>query len=106
MVKQTAYIWKLEKTVIKFSSYTNHLQFSFCCHHNKILPKDLQLKSRIKTKRSKAILQSAGQELLEEQIYINDFIPDRLKGKNLESMIPEEFNIIEKIHQNLCKTNN
>ena len=30
----------------------------------------------------------------------------RLKGKNLESIIPEEFNIIEKIHQNLYKTNN
>ena len=33
-----AKIRKLEKTMI---SYTNHLQFSFRCHHNKILLKDL-----------------------------------------------------------------
>ena len=32
-----AKIRKLEKTMIKYSSYTNHLQFSFRCHHNKIL---------------------------------------------------------------------
>ena len=52
-----AKIRKLEKTKIKYSSYTNHLRFSLRCHHNKILPKDLQLKSRIKTERSKIILQ-------------------------------------------------
>ena len=46
-----AKIRKLEKTV----SYG---------HHNKILPKDLQLKSRIKTERSKIILQRAGKLLL------------------------------------------
>ena len=55
-----AKIRKLEKTMIKYSSYTNHLQFYLRCHHNKILPKNLQLKSRIKTERSKIILQSAG----------------------------------------------
>ena len=27
-------IQKLEKTMIKYSSNTNHLQFSLCCHHN------------------------------------------------------------------------
>ena len=43
--------------MIKYSSYTNHLRFSLRCHHNKILPKDLQLKSRIKTERSKTILE-------------------------------------------------
>ena len=48
-----AKIRKLEKTMIKYSSYTNHLRFFLRCHHNKILPKDLQLKSRIKTERSK-----------------------------------------------------
>ena len=42
-----AKIRKLEKTKIKYSSYTNHLRFSLRCHHSKILPKDLQLKSRI-----------------------------------------------------------
>ena len=64
-----AKIWKLEKTMIKYSSYTNHLRFSVCSHHNKILPKDLQLKSRIKTKRSKIILQRAGKLLLQERVY-------------------------------------
>ena len=43
-----AKIRKLEKTLIRYSSYTNHLQFSLCCHHNKVLPKYLQLKSRIR----------------------------------------------------------
>ena len=36
-----AKIRKLEKTIIKYSSYTNHLRFSLRCHHNKILLKDL-----------------------------------------------------------------
>ena len=37
-----AKIQKLEETMIKYSSYTNHLRFSLGCHHNKILLKDLQ----------------------------------------------------------------
>ena len=57
-------IRKLEKTMTKYSSYTNHLRFSLRCHHSKILPKDLQLKSRIKTEQSKIILQRAGKLLL------------------------------------------
>ena len=36
-----AKIRKLEKTIIKYSCYTNHLRFSLRCHHNKILLKDL-----------------------------------------------------------------
>ena len=32
---------------LRFERYfSNHLRFSLRCHHNKILPKDLQLKSR------------------------------------------------------------
>ena len=42
-----AKVQKLEKTMIKYSSYTNYLRFSLHCHHNKILPKDLQLKSKM-----------------------------------------------------------
>ena len=38
-----AKIRKLEKTMIKYSSYTNHLRFSLRCYHKKILTKDLQL---------------------------------------------------------------
>ena len=48
-----AKIRKLEKIMIKYSSYADHLRFSLRCDHNKILPKDLQLKKRIKTKQSK-----------------------------------------------------
>ena len=101
---------KLEKTMIKYSSYTNHLRFFPCCHHNKIPPKDLQLKSRIKTERSEIILQHAGELLLQERTHINHVIRDRLKnsieqlkGKVLESITPEEFNLVEKIHEILCK---
>ena len=105
-----AKIRKLEKTMIKYSSYTNHLRFSLRCHHNKILPKDLQLQSRIKTERSKIILQRAGKLLLQERIHINHVIRDRLKnsieqskGKILESITPEEFHLVEKIHENSYK---
>ena len=67
-------------------------------------------KSRIKTERSKTILQRAGKLLLQERIHINHVIRDRLKnsieqfkGKILESITPEEFHLVEKIHQNSCK---
>ena len=79
-------------------------------NHNKILPKDLQLKSRIKTEPSKIILQCTGKLLPQEQIHINHVIHDRLKnsikqlkGKILESITPEEFDLVEKIHENLYK---
>ena len=101
---------KLEKTMIKYSSYTNHLRFSHRCNHNKILPKDLQLKSTTKTKQSKIILQRAGKLLLQERIHIYHVIRDRLKncieqlkGKILESITLEEFDLVEKIHENLYK---
>ena len=66
--------------MIKYSSYTNQLRFAFRCHHNKILPRDLKLKSGIKTERSKTILQHAGELLLRDGIHINQFIRDRLKN--------------------------
>ena len=47
---------KLEKTMIKLLSYNNHLRFFLHCHHNKILQKDLQLRGRFNTKKSKLIL--------------------------------------------------
>ena len=56
------------------------------------------------------ILQHAGKLLLQEQIHINHVICDRLKnsieqlkGKILESITPEEFHLVEKIHENLYK---
>ena len=48
-----ARIRKLEKTMIKYLSSTNHLRFSLCIHHSRVLPKGQNLKSRIKTKQSK-----------------------------------------------------
>ena len=61
---------KIEKALIKYSSYTNHLQFSPRCHCNKILSKYLQLKNRIKTELIKTILQRAGKMLLQEWMHI------------------------------------
>ena len=50
------------------------------CHHNKIVPKDLQLKRIIMTERSIIILQRVGKLLLKERIHINQVIRDRLKN--------------------------
>ena len=93
--------------MIKYSSYVNHLRFSLRCHYNKILPKDLQLKKRIKTERSKIILQCDSKLLLRERMHMNHVIRDRLKNsieqlkiKILESMRPEEIHLVEKIHEN------
>ena len=103
-------IQKLKKTMIKYSSYANHLRFYLLCHHNKILPKDLQLKSRVKSERSKIILQRGGKLFLQELIHINHVIRDRLKnnieqlkGKILTSIASEEFHLEEKVHENLYK---
>ena len=96
--------------MIKNSSYTSHLPFSLRCSHNKILSKDVQLKNRIKTEHCKTILQRAGKLLLQERIHSNHVILERLKnsieklkGKLLESITPEEFHLVEKIHQNSYK---
>ena len=95
---------KIEKALIKYSSYTNHLQFSPRCHCNKILSKYLQLKNRIKTERSKITLQRAGKLLWHERIHINHLIGDRLKNsiEQLKGKIltPEEFHLVEKIYEN------
>ena len=74
-----AKIRKLEKTMNKYPTYTNHLRFSLRCHRNKILPKELQLKTRIKTGRSKILLQY-NKLLLQERIHINHAIGYRLKN--------------------------
>ena len=76
--------------MIKYSSYTNRLRFSL--------------------ERSKIILQRAGEVLLQDWIYINNVIRDRLKssieqlsGKILEPKTLEEFPLLERIHKNLYK---
>ena len=92
--------------MVKFSSCTNDLRLSLRCHHNKSLPKDLQLKSRINTEHSKIILQCACKLLLQERIHINLVIRDELKnsielleGKILQSITPEELHLVENIHK-------
>ena len=103
-------IRKLEKNMIKYLSYTSHLRLSLCCHPNKILSKDLQLKSRIKNERNKTIFHHAGKLVLVKQINISHAIHEKLKnsieqlkGKTLESITLKEFHVVEKIHQNLYK---
>ena len=56
------------------------------------------------------ILQRTGKLLLQERIHIYHVIRDRLKnsieqlkGKILESITPEEFHLVEKIHENLYR---
>ena len=90
--------------MIKYASYTNHLRFSLRFHHNKILPKDLQLKSRIRTERSKIIFQRFGKLLMQERIHINHVIRDRLKNsiEQLKGKILE-FHLIKTIHENSYK---
>ena len=71
----------------------------------KITLKDLQPKIRIKPERSKTVLQSASNLL-----HLNHVMLDRLKnnigqlkGKIRESITPEEFHLVERIHQNSYK---
>ena len=71
----------------------------------KITLKDLQPKVRIKPERSKTVLQSASNLL-----HLNHVMLDRLKnnigqlkGKIKESITPEEFHLVERIHRNSYK---
>ena len=100
-----AKIRELDKTIIKHSFYTNYLRFFLRFHNNKILTKDLQLKSKIMTERSKTILNL----LLKERVYINHVIRDKLKNSieqlkaKLKSETPAEFHLVGQIHQNFYK---
>ena len=78
--------------MIKYSSYTNQLQFFLCYHYNKILPNDVQLNNKTKTKQSKTILQRPVKLLLQQRTHINHVISDsllesiqRLKGRILNT---------------------
>ena len=104
-----AKIRELEKTMIKYSRYTNHLRFSLRCDQDKVLPKDLQLKSRIKIEWNKTT-HCTGKLLSQERIHINHVTRDRvsnsieqLKRKISESITPEEFHLVEKIPENSNK---
>ena len=107
-----AKIRKLEKTMIRYLSYSNHSWFSllFVRCHNKILAKNQQVKSKIKTELTITILTFAGNFLWQEWVHINHFIRGKfknnikqLKGKILESMTPGKFYLVKKFHQILYK---
>ena len=97
-------VWKLEKTMIKCSSYTNRLVFSLCCHHNKVLPKDVQLKSRMKTKRIKTILERTSKFLLQEQIHINHVVHQRPKN-SMEQLKDKRISFLRKRFIKSCIRN-
>ena len=86
---------------------TSHLQIFCHCHHNKILPKDPQLKSRIKTEQSKTIWQwaVAGANIY-QSCYRDRFKSSikQLNGLVLESITPDEFHLVEIIDQNSNKS--
>ena len=95
----------LERTRIKYAKYTNHLRCSLRCHHNNLIPKDLHLKSRIKTSRSKQILERASRQLLQERININHSRRNRLKinidhqTQHVKSTLhPQHFEELNNLH--------
>ena len=95
----------LERTGIKYAKYTNHLRFSLRYHQNNLIPKDLCLKNRIKTRRSKQILDRASRQLLQERININHNRRNRLKisidhqTQHLKSALhPQHFEDLHNLH--------
>ena len=82
------------ETMIKYSLHSNSLQFLFYQHSN-IPPRDLQLKIRNNTERSKIILQRTDKLLLQGRIHINRVMHDSLKNstEQLASQRLESINI-------------
>ena len=97
----------LEKTRLKYARYTNHLRFSLRCHHNNLIPNDLYLKSKLKTPKSKQILERASHQLLQERIHINCNRRNRIKTSldkqtdHIQSILqPEHYNQLVTYHNN------
>ena len=97
----------LEKTRLKYTRYTNHLRFSLHCHHNNLIPNDLYLKSKLKTPKSKQILERASHQLLQERIHINHNRKNRIKTSldkqtdHIQSILqPEHYNQLVTYHNN------
>ena len=70
--------------------------------------KDLKLKSRIKTEQSQIILQRlvnccCKSGYISIMLYVIGSIIEQLKGKTLESITPDEFHLVEKVHENSYK---
>ena len=96
---------RLERTRFKYAKYTNHLRFSLRCQHNNLIQKDLCLKNRIKTSRSKQILDKASCQLLQERININHNRTNHLKisidhqTQHLKSTLhPQHFEDLHNLH--------
>ena len=97
----------LEKKRLKYARYTNHLCFSLPCHHNNLIPNDLYLKSKLKTPKSKQILERASHQLLQERIHINHNRRNRIKipldeqTDHIQSILqPEHYNQLVTYHNN------
>ena len=100
----------LEKTRLKYARYTNHLHFSFHCHHNNLIPNGLYLKSKLKTPKSKQILERASHQLLQERIHINHNRRNRIKTSpdkqtdHIQSILqPEQYNQLVTYQSNTYK---
>ena len=97
----------LEKTRLKYARCTNHLRFSLRCHHNNLIPNDLYLKSKLKTPKSKQILERASHQLLQDRIHINHNRRNRIKTSldkqtdHIQSILqPEHHNQLVTYHNN------
>ena len=98
----------LEKTRLKYARYTNHLRISLRCHHNNMIPNDLFLKSKLKTPKSKQILERASHhQLLQERIHINQNRTNCIKTSldkqtnHIQSILqPEHYNQLVTYHNN------
>ena len=100
-VCQNTLWWRFYK-----KSYTNNLKFSLHYHYFAIITTERrQLKSRIKTERSKPFTNVQVNCWHERKIHINDVICDRLKNrmkqlkdKVLVSITSMVFHLVERIH--------
>ena len=97
---------RLERLRIKYGNFTNHLRFSLRCLRSDLLPKDLRLRCKVKTSRSRDIIKRAERLLLKERIYVNTitrdkikFEADKLEVEVKEKVTDDEFEIISLIHK-------
>ena len=73
------------------------VKFSLPCHHNNLIPNDLYLKSKLKTPKSKQILERASHQLLHFVTYQNNTYEN--ETKKVKNRHLEKFNNLLKKHQ-------
>jgi len=92
-----AKIRRLERLRIRYGNCTNHLRFSLRCLHSDLLPKDLKIKCKVNTRRSREILRRASRMLLQERIHLNHNKRAHLL-KGIEELDKSIGDIISKEH--------